>query len=86
MLIELGDRVKEVISGATGIVVARTTWLTGCVRLTIEIGLDKVKGEVVRLSEDEERFKIIRKGAYQKARESAPAGPMPLPRKVNTSR
>ena len=35
MKIELGSRVKDTISGFTGICVARTEWLNGCVRITI---------------------------------------------------
>lgn len=31
-----GDRVKDKITGTTGIVVARTEWLYGCVRVTVQ--------------------------------------------------
>ena len=36
MNIKLGQRVKDKISGAEGIVIARTDWLYGCIRLTIQ--------------------------------------------------
>lgn len=34
--IGLGDRVKDPITGFAGIVTAVTTWLHGCIRITIE--------------------------------------------------
>lgn len=34
--IEVGDKVKDVVSGFTGIVTAKTRFLTGCDRITIE--------------------------------------------------
>lgn len=77
-MVELGDKVKESISGATGIVVARTVWLTGCVRISVQIGVNKEKGESIILCEDEERWKVISKGAYHKAQQgTAAAGPTP---------
>lgn len=36
MRINLGDKVKDRISGLTGIVIARTEWMYGCVRLTVQ--------------------------------------------------
>ena len=34
--IELGDRVKDRITGLTGIAIARTEWLYGCVRYSVQ--------------------------------------------------
>ncbi len=34
--INLGDKVKDPISGVIGIVVARTEWLHGCARITVQ--------------------------------------------------
>lgn len=34
--IELGDRVRDVVSGLEGIATARTVWLNGCVRWSID--------------------------------------------------
>jgi hypothetical protein len=33
---KLGDTIRDTISGFTGVLVARTEWLNGCVRLTIQ--------------------------------------------------
>lgn len=35
-MIELGDKVKDPITGFTGIVVAKTTWLHGCNRMQVQ--------------------------------------------------
>lgn len=34
--IELGDVAKDSITGFTGVVIGRTKWLHGCVRLTLQ--------------------------------------------------
>ena len=40
--IKLGDEVKDKITGFKGIAIARSIWLTGCDRITIQPkGLDK---------------------------------------------
>lgn len=40
--VNLGDEVKETITGLVGIVIGRTEWLYGCVRVTIQPkGLNK---------------------------------------------
>lgn len=36
MSIALGDKVRDTLSGLEGTVVARTEWLYGCVRITIQ--------------------------------------------------
>ncbi len=40
--INLGDKVKDAVTGFTGIAIGRTTWLHGCDRLTVQPeGLNK---------------------------------------------
>jgi len=36
MKVELGDEVKDTITGFKGIAVARTSWITGCDRITLQ--------------------------------------------------
>ena len=36
MLPQLGDRVRDRITGLTGIVTSTTTWLHGCIRLGVQ--------------------------------------------------
>lgn len=35
-MIELGDRVKDAVTGLSGIAIARTTWLHGCDRIAVQ--------------------------------------------------
>lgn len=61
--IELGDRVKDKVSGYIGVVVAVTTWLNGCARMGVQ-------AETVKKNEqpkdaawfDEFQLKLVRKG------------------------
>jgi hypothetical protein len=39
--IELGQQVMDTVTGFTGIAVARTKWLHGCARVTIQPPVDK---------------------------------------------
>ncbi len=36
MRVHLGDRVRDKITGLQGIAIARTEWLHGCIRITIQ--------------------------------------------------
>ncbi len=42
-MIELGWRVKDKVSGFTGVAIARTEWLNGCIR--ISVGPEKLHDE-----------------------------------------
>jgi hypothetical protein len=45
--IQLGDKVKDAVTGFTGIAVAKTEWLNGCFRFTVQADkLDK-EGKVL---------------------------------------
>ena len=35
-MIKLGDKVKDSVTGFTGIAIGRTTWLHGCDRITVQ--------------------------------------------------
>lgn len=61
-VINLGDKVKDKITGLTGIVIAKTEWLYGCERVTVQpqegkdgkpadaFGLDTAQCEVLEAS------------------------------------
>lgn len=36
MTVELGDKAKDSVTGFEGICIARTMWLNGCVRVTLQ--------------------------------------------------
>lgn len=45
--INLGDKVKDSVTGFSGIAIGRTTWLHGCDRITVQPeGVDK-QGKLV---------------------------------------
>lgn len=80
-MVNLGDKVKDVVSGASGIATAKSEWLTGCVPIGISVGFDKAKGEEIVFWTDEERCKVLTAGAYRKAQQNtAAAGPQAAPR------
>lgn len=86
MNIELGDRVKDKITGFTGIVVCVSKWLNGCVRLVVQP--EKLDKGRVGMSEtfDEEQLDMVHKKVIvtNKTAEAerpakAPGGPRPHP-------
>jgi len=81
--IMLGDKVKDKITGFSGIAVAYTEWLHGCARITIEPDrLDKDGKELEVASFDEERVVLVEdEPAYtpEEIKPEAPGGPRPSP-------
>lgn len=58
-LIQLGQKVRDVVSGATGIAVARCEWLYGCVRISIQMP-QKADGEIPSLHTcDEDQLETV---------------------------
>ena len=65
-MIELGDKVKDVISGLTGIVYQISECLHGCRRIQIEPDkLNKEGGILDGWWMDEHRLKVVKKGVLQ---------------------
>ena len=67
--INLGDRVQDKITGIKGIVVARTEWLFGCVRITLQPEKSKEGKPADNYTIDEPQAKIITKKAIPIAEE-----------------
>ena len=63
-MINLGDKVKDRISGVVGIVVARTEWLYGCVRCTVQPQAKDGK-PVDPATIDEPQLVVLKAGAIQ---------------------
>lgn len=61
--IELGDKVKCRVTGFTGIAVARTIWLNGCDRITIQPPVGKDGKHPEGYTFDEAAVEVITKGA-----------------------
>jgi hypothetical protein len=61
--LSLGDRVKEAVTGFTGIAVARMIWLHGCVRIEVQSEkLDK-HNKTVSSTFDEAALDVVEAGA-----------------------
>lgn len=73
-MIRLGDRVKDKITGFTGVVVGITSWLNGCVRVGIQGA--SLKNGIPLGTEwiDEAQLKLVKAGVI-KAVAEGPAGP-----------
>jgi len=60
MNFELGTKVKDIISGYSGTVVARTEWLNGCVTYKVRPNkLDKDGAASEGINFDEEELKLV---------------------------
>lgn len=67
-MIKLGDKVKDSITGYTGIATARTEWLFGCVRWCVQPQTVNKEGKVDDgLMFDEPQLKVIKAGVIESA-------------------
>jgi len=71
MKIKLGSKVKDTVSGFTGIAESKIEFLNGCIQYSIvpKVGKDNKKGESLWV--DEEQLEVIGKGITT---ESKPSG------------
>jgi len=62
-MVQLGQKVRDAVSGYEGIVTARTEWLNGCVRITVHPRVAKEKSGAQTLADgqvfDEEQLEIV---------------------------
>lgn len=80
MKVELGDKAKDLVTGFEGICIARTQWLNGCVRVTLQsTELDKDKKPVDGVTFDEPQLKVTKAGAVRPGPVDT-GGPIPTPR------
>lgn len=76
--IQLGDEVKDSVTGFRGIAVARTTWMTGCARITVQPkGQDK-DGKCFEPTAFDEPMLIVLKAKVVKEDNHKTGGPRPL--------
>lgn len=63
-VVELGDKVRDIVTGAEGVVTGLTVWLTGCDTATVNPQKFDKDGKVAEnLHFDCNRLKILKKGA-----------------------
>lgn len=67
-MINLGDRVKDTITGLKGIVIGKTEWLYGCLRLTVQPEESKDGKPADSFAVDEPQVELL-KAAVIKARQ-----------------
>lgn len=75
LLIELGDEVRDTISGFKGIAVGRTTWLFGCDRITVHPqGLTKEGKTFETQAFDEPQLVVVKKAKKKDVPENHTTG------------
>lgn len=76
MKIQLGDKLKDTISGIEGIAVGRTVWIHGCERITIQpVAKDNVVPDPITF--DEPQLEIIeRKKGKKTVKKKKTGGPL----------
>lgn len=75
--IELGDKVKDPISGLVGIAIGKTVWLYGCARITVQPeGCDKTKKPFDSISVDEPQLEIVKRKKVKEGNHTT-GGPRP---------
>ena len=84
MKIQLGDRVRDTLTGFAGIAVAETQWLHGCRRITIQP--EKLNdGKVVEaMTFDEPQIVVVKEGVASGKRDTG--GPRPEPQRQSAPR
>ena len=86
---ELGDKVKDRVTGAEGIVIGYSRWLTGCDTVGIAPRVSKGGSEAQTVWVDVTRVKVLKKGAIKlEVPATAPrnvGGPQPTPRSTGAA-
>ncbi len=80
--INLGDKVRDTITGYTGIAIGRTEWINGCTRIVVQSNKLKEDGTPSDSQHiDEPQCELI-KPAKQKAERVETGGPVPMPKRA----
>jgi hypothetical protein len=81
--IVLGDEVKDTVTGFSGVAVARTKWMFGCDRITIQPKAKKDKDGKQELQNmevfDEPQVKVTKRTGKPKPEDDDLGGPIPTP-------
>jgi hypothetical protein len=76
--VQLGDKVKDSVTGFTGIAVARVNWLHGCDRIIIQpSGIDK-EGQTFKSEHFDEPQVVVLKAKAKKEGSHGTGGPKDL--------
>lgn len=80
MSVNLGDRVKDKISGMIGIAIGRTEWMFGCLRIVVQAEALHDGKAIDPTTFDEPQLEILQRGVLAveaRQKREAPAGPRP---------
>jgi len=80
MAVELGDKVKDSVSGFEGVAVARHTYLQGCNRISVQPVIDKEGKLLESQAFDEPQLIVLKQKKIKVKKETKknkPGGPMP---------
>ena len=72
--IELGSKVKDIVSGFVGIAIVRLEYLNGCVRYTVQAKQNK-EDDVLTMDIDIEQLEVIGMGILKKKKVTKTGGP-----------
>lgn len=74
--VRLGDRVRDVVTGFTGVASGYAVYLNGCVQWMVSppVGADSTVPDTKWI--DEERLKVVKSGAVVIERRTMPGGPV----------
>lgn len=73
--VELGDLVKDIVTGFKGVAVGRTTWLHGCDRISVQPqGVNKEGKTYDVQSFDEPQLEIVKKAKQKDKPENHSTG------------
>ena len=59
-MVTLGSKVKDKITGCTGIAISRTEWLNGCVRVGVQPAVLKDGVPVEPMAFDEQQLEVLK--------------------------
>lgn len=81
--IQLGDRVKDPITGCTGIATCSTTWLHGCIRIGVQSEELKDGKPLETIYFDQSQLELVTKRVHEPMILAVQAAPEPDSRRSN---
>jgi hypothetical protein len=84
-MIQLGDEVKDTVSGLIGIAIGRTEWYNGCTRYVVQPKADVKKGTMPEaVSIDEPQLSVVTRAKVKSLKAKTDSGgPIPVPQRGN---
>lgn len=73
----LKDEVKDIITGFSGVIIARIEWLNGCVRYVVQTRKRSPDGKIIEDTIDEQQLVYLHPPKFIKEKKNKSGGPMP---------